>query len=51
MLVDSHCHLDMLDLASDPIAGVLDEAKQHGIEHMLCVCVSLERFPGNDATC
>jgi TatD DNase family protein len=45
MLVDSHCHLDMLDCESESIGGVVDEARQQGVEHMLCVSVSLERFP------
>ena len=35
----------MLDLEKSPIASVLDEAEQVGVEHMLCVSVSLERFP------
>jgi TatD DNase family protein len=45
MLVDSHCHLDLLRLDQEPLSGVLDEASEAGIEHMLCVSVSLERFP------
>lgn len=45
MLVDSHCHLDMLDLTGTPLADVLNEASDCGVEHMLCVSVSLERFP------
>jgi TatD DNase family protein len=44
MLVDSHCHLDLLRLAQEPVADVIDEAQQFGIEHLLCVSVSLERF-------
>ena len=45
MLVDSHCHLDLLKLEQEPLSAVLDEAREAGIEHMLCVSVSLERFP------
>ncbi len=45
MLVDSHCHLDLLRLEKEALSAVLDEATQAGIEHMLCVSVSLERFP------
>ena len=45
MLVDSHCHLDLLRLDQEPLSGVLDEAREAGIEHVLCVSVSLERFP------
>ncbi|MEE9493505.1 MAG: TatD family hydrolase [Gammaproteobacteria bacterium] len=45
MLVDSHCHLDMLKIEDTPIATFLENAAEQGIEHMLCVSVSLERFP------
>ena len=44
MLIDSHCHLDMLCPQQQSIDDVLAEAKQQGVEHMLCVSVSLERF-------
>ncbi len=44
MLVDSHCHLDMLCPQSQSIEDVLEQAVQQDIEHMLCVSVSLERF-------
>ncbi|AJC50663.1 TatD family hydrolase [Coxiella endosymbiont of Amblyomma americanum] len=43
MLVDSHCHLDMLDLT--PYGGKLEllveEAKNVGVEHILCVGCNL----------
>ena len=47
MLVDSHCHLDMLDLDSyeGGLDGVLAAAREHGVGHMLCVSVSLEDYP------
>lgn len=45
MLVDSHCHLDMLRLEGEPLEDVLHEASELGVEHMLSVSVSLERFP------
>jgi len=46
-LVDSHCHLDLLDLKrlGVNLEKVLEEARQAGVEEMLCVCVDLERFP------
>jgi TatD DNase family protein len=48
MLVDSHCHLDRLDLT--PYNGQLDEvllaAKQNDVGYILSVCVDLEGFPG-----
>lgn len=47
MLVDSHCHLDRLELdklAMD-LPAVLAAAKAQQVEHMLCVSVSLAEFP------
>ena len=44
MLVDSHCHLDMLDFEDTSLDAYLTHAADNGIEHMLCVSVSLERF-------
>ncbi len=44
MLVDSHCHLDLLCQDQAALAAVLDEARQNDVQHMLCVAVSLERF-------
>ncbi len=35
----------MLDLEQHSISQIVDEAAQEGIGHMLCVSVSLERFP------
>lgn len=47
MLVDSHCHLDRLDLADLPggIDDVMSSAADHGVSHMLCVSIDLETFP------
>lgn len=46
MFVDSHCHLDRLEL--DKLGLSLDQvvanARAQQIEHMLCVCVSLNEF-------
>lgn len=42
MLIDSHCHLDRLDI---PIAEAVNNAKTHGVEYMLCVSVILSEFP------
>lgn len=43
MLVDSHCHLNMLNLA--PFQGNMDilmeQAKKEGVQHILCVGVDL----------
>ena len=47
MLVDSHCHLDRLDLApfGGSIDGVLAAAQEQGIGHFLCVSINLEAYP------
>lgn len=45
MYVDSHCHLDRLDKTPDQLADVVAFAKQRGVEHFLCVSVSLKDFP------
>lgn len=46
MLVDSHCHLDRVDLT--PYEGQFDllmqRARADGIGHMLCVCIDLEHY-------
>jgi TatD DNase family protein len=48
MLVDSHCHLDRLDLK--PYGGdfslFLQETAKRGVEHMLCISIDLEKYPG-----
>lgn len=46
-LVDSHCHLDRLDLApyADGIDGVLAQAQAAGVSDILCVCINWENFP------
>lgn len=46
MLVDSHCHLDRinLDKYNGDFDAMLLHAKQAGVSHMLCVCVDLESF-------
>lgn len=46
-LVDSHCHLDRIDLA--PFGGdfqrLVDATRDSGVTHMLCVCIDLEGYP------
>ena len=46
MLVDSHCHLDRLDLEpyEGLLQGALDTAHENGVSHFLCVCIDLEHF-------
>ncbi len=47
MLIDSHCHLDRLDLK--PFDGdfdrFMDRAREEGVVHMLCVGINLPTFP------
>lgn len=47
MLIDSHCHLDRLELT--PYGGELDgaiaHAHQRGVDLMLCVSINMENFP------
>lgn len=47
MLVDSHCHLNMLDLDhfGGSLSHVIEEAKSAGVEYMLCVGVDFETAP------
>ncbi|MGE0658206.1 MAG: TatD family hydrolase [Reyranellaceae bacterium] len=45
MLVDSHCHLDFPELASE-IDAVVERARGAGVGTMLTIGTSLERFPG-----
>ncbi len=47
MLVDSHCHLDMLDLSpfDGSIDGVLAAASKLDIGRFLCVSINLEDYP------
>ena len=46
MLIDSHCHLDRIDL--EPFNGSLDNALQtardNDVRGFLCVCIDTERF-------
>ena len=46
-LVDSHCHLDRVDLSAydGSFDAMLASAKAEGIEHMLCVSIDLESYP------
>ena len=47
MLIDSHCHIDLMDyekLGGDP-ASAVSHAHENGVGHMLCVSVNLEQYP------
>jgi len=46
-LVDSHCHLNQLDLAGfdGNLDNVMQEARSVGVEHCLCVCITSDDIP------
>jgi TatD DNase family protein len=46
MLVDSHCHLDLVDLTpyDGKLVGLIDAAGAAGVTHMLCAAITLERY-------
>jgi TatD DNase family protein len=47
MLIDSHCHLDKLDLApyQNDFSYFMQAAEKQHIEHMLCISIDLEAYP------
>ncbi len=47
MLVDSHCHLDRLDLRhyDGQLEAALDAARLRGVERMLCIGIDLNNAP------
>jgi TatD DNase family protein len=47
MLIDSHCHLDRIDLApfDNDFDRMMDNAREEGVEHVLCVSIDLESYP------
>jgi len=46
-LVDSHCHLDRLDLEpfDNSFDRLIQDTLDSGVEHMLCVCIDTESYP------
>lgn len=46
MLIDSHCHLDRLDLTRHmhSLDRALDFARDQGVGHFLCVCIDMENY-------
>lgn len=47
MLVDSHCHLDRLDLRpfDNDFDMLIRQTLEAGVSHMLCVSIDLETYP------
>lgn len=52
-LVDSHCHLDMLESVKqgEGVQPVLDRAREVGVSHFLCVSVNLDDYGPMRALC
>jgi TatD DNase family protein len=47
MLVDSHCHVDRVDLEpfSQDFSRFMAETESQGVAHLLCVSIDLESYP------
>lgn len=45
MLIDSHCHIDLPELAEN-LPDVLDRMRENGVIGAICIGVTLEDFPG-----
>lgn len=45
MFVDSHCHLDRLKQNEEELTETLAFARARGVEHFLCVSVSVNDYP------
>ncbi|MCB1724052.1 MAG: TatD family hydrolase [Gammaproteobacteria bacterium] len=47
MLVDSHCHLDRVDLApyDQDFSRLMQTTRDAGVSHLLCVSIDLESYP------
>lgn len=48
MLIDSHCHLDRLDLApyQNDFSRLIRETIEGGVSHLLCVSITIEKYMG-----
>jgi len=52
MYIDSHCHIDTIDLAAEHHGNMdllMAEIKAAKVSHMLCVCIDLEALPNIQA--
>lgn len=47
MYIDSHCHLDRVDLTpyEGSFAAMIETSRREGVSHMLCVSIDLESYP------
>lgn len=48
MLIDSHCHLDRLDLSpyQNSFSQLIQATVAGGVSHLLCVSITLEKYTG-----
>lgn len=44
-LVDSHCHLNLMEAQGEDLEAVLASAREAGVRHMLCAGIDLESHP------
>ena len=44
MLIDSHCHLDYDDFATEGLPVVVERARAAGVDRMLTICCEIEKF-------
>lgn len=44
MLIDSHCHLDYDDFATEGLSVVVERARAAGVDRMLTICCEIEKF-------
>lgn len=47
MFIDSHCHLDLIDLEpyGNDFDGFMQAAMKNQIDHMLCISIDMESYP------
>ncbi len=45
MLVDSHCHLDYEDFATEGVGEIVKRAQSAGVGHFLTICTEISKFP------
>ena len=47
MLIDSHCHLDCIDLTEfeNSFDRLIKDTRSAGVERMLCVSINLKKYP------
>jgi TatD DNase family protein len=47
MFIDSHCHLDRIDLKpyQNDFSVFMQDVQQQNIEHLLCIAIDLENYP------